>query len=234
VHPTRAYCSYPQRPAGPSQTVVALMVFCLRLPDTNARQPGRLARGRRTWVSVALAAVLMSLAAVVMLAGLATGYPAVVPWAGGACVALLPAATGAAVLPYRLYDLYRIISRTLAYGLLSVLLGGGYAGMVLGLGQLVGTDSGLVVALATLALAAVFQPALRRIQQLVDRRFNRRRYHAAQTIQAFGGRLRQQVDLEPLTAELLAVVDQTLQPTQVSLWLRPTGHHTTQAIERNG
>ncbi|HEX8863474.1 MAG TPA: hypothetical protein VGC06_31120 [Actinomycetes bacterium] len=114
----------------------------------------------------------------------------------------------------------RIISRTLAYGLLTVLLGGGYAAVVLGLGQLLRRNSSLVVAGATLAAAAAFQPARRRIQQLVDRRFDRRRYDAAQTIQAFSGRLRQQVDLNTLTAELLAVVKQTMQPTQVSLWLR--------------
>jgi hypothetical protein len=114
-----------------------------------------------------------------------------------------------------------IVSRTVTYGLLSVLLGLGYAGVVLGLGRLLPQGSSLVVAAATLAVAAVFQPARRRVQQAVDRRFNRRRYDAAQTIAAFSDRLRQQVDLDTLTAELLAVVDQTMQPTSVSLWLRP-------------
>jgi hypothetical protein len=144
-------------------------------------------------------------------------------------MALLPLATGAAILRYRLYDLDRIISRTLAYGLLTVLLGGGYAGMVLGLGQLLGQDSSLVVAGATLVVAAVFQPARRRIQLAVDRRFNRRRHDAAQTIAAFGARLRDQVDLITLTGELLATVDQTMQPTQASLWLRPQGAATATA-----
>jgi hypothetical protein len=151
-------------------------------------------------------------------------------WLPGVCLAILPLAIGAAILRFRLYDLDRIISRTLAYGLLTVLLGGGYAGVVLGLGQLLGRDSPLVVAGATLAVAVVFRPALRRIQAVVDRRFDRRRYDAAQTIQVFSTRLREQVDLDTLIVELLAVVDQTMQPIQVSLWLRPRpspGAHTS-------
>jgi hypothetical protein len=137
------------------------------------------------------------------------------------CLALLPLATGAAILRYRLYDLDRIVSRTLAYGLLTLLLGGGYGVVVLGLGQLLGRGSSLVVAAATLAVAAVFQPARRRVQRVVDRRFNRRRYDAARTIQGFSARLREQVDLDALTAELVVVADQTMQPTRVSVWLRP-------------
>jgi len=142
----------------------------------------------------------------------------------------------AAVLRYRLYDLDRIISRTLAYGLLTVLLGGGYAAVVLGFGQLLGRRSSLVVAGATLAVAGVFQPARRRVQELVDRRFNRRRYDAAKTITAFGARLRQQVDLDTLTAELLGVVEQTMQPTQVSVWLRPSvsASHDQHRTEASG
>jgi hypothetical protein len=136
-------------------------------------------------------------------------------------VALLPLATGAAILRYRLYDLDRIVSRAAAYGLLTVLLGGGYALVVLGLGQLLGRDSSLAVAAATLAVAAVFQPARRRVQELVERRFNRRRYDAARTIGAFSARLRDQVDLDDLRGELLTVVEQTMQPTRASLWLRP-------------
>jgi hypothetical protein len=171
---------------------------------------------------LALGAALAAVALLVAVAGGAMAKDGLVLAALGTCVALLPLATGAAVLRYRLYDLDRIISRTLAYGLLTLLLGGGYAGVVLGLGQLLGPDSSLVVAAATLAVAAAFQPARRRIQQAVDRRFNRRRYDAARTIAAFSARLRQQVDLEALTGELLAVVDQTMQPTRVSLWLRPS------------
>jgi hypothetical protein len=140
---------------------------------------------------LASAATLVVLAAVAVLAGLAVEGTAVVTWAISACFAVLPLALGAAILRYRLYDLDRIISRTLAYGLLTLLLGGGYAMVVLSLGQRLGQDSSLVVAAATLAVAALFQPARRRIQQAVDRRFNRRRHDTAQTIAAFSDRLHQ-------------------------------------------
>jgi hypothetical protein len=141
-------------------------------------------------------------------------------------VVFLPVATGIAILRYRLYDIDRLINRTLVYGLLTALLAGVYAGVVLTLGQVFGGVGGdppsWAVAGATLAVAALFQPARRRIQQAVDRRFNRGKYHAATTIEAYSARLRDQVDLDTLSAELLAVVDQTMEPTRVSLWLRPS------------
>src|SRR6266540_2287757 len=168
-----------------------------------------------------VAAGLGAVSLLVAVAGVVLAKPSAVLGALGTCVALLPLATGAAILRYRLYDLDRIISRTLAYSLLTVLLGGSYAGVVLGLGQLLGRDSPLVAG-ATLAVAAAFQPARRRVQAVVDRRFNRRRYDAARTIAAFSARLRQQVDLDTLTAELLGVVEQTMQPASASLWLRPS------------
>jgi hypothetical protein len=169
---------------------------------------------------VALAAALMVLAVPVVLAPVALGIPILVDWVAVVWLVVLPVAVGAAILRYRLYDLDRIISRTVAYGLLTLLLGGGYALVVLGLGQLLGRESPLVVAAATLAVAAVFQPARRRVQAVVDRRFNRRRHDTTRIIEGFGTRLRDQVDLDTLTADLLAVVDQTMQPTQASLWLR--------------
>jgi hypothetical protein len=170
---------------------------------------------------VASAAGLAVPGAAVALGGLAVGATAVVTWAISACFAVLPLAIGAAILRYRLYDLDHILSRTLAYGLLTLLLGGGYALVVLGLGQLLGRESPLVVAAATLAVAALCQPARHRVQAVVDRRFNRRRHDTTRIIEGFGTRLRDQVDLDTLTADLLAVVDQTMQPTQASLWLRP-------------
>jgi hypothetical protein len=170
---------------------------------------------------LALAAALVAAGAVVITVLLVVGAEAPVGWVFGICLALLPLATAAAILRYRLYDLDRIISRTLAYTILTVLLGLGYAAVILGLGRLLSRSSSLVVAAATLAVAALFQPARRRIQSLVDRRFNRRRYDAARTIEAFSARLRDEVDLDTLSGELLTVVDQTMQPTRASLWLRP-------------
>jgi hypothetical protein len=183
------------------------------------RRARGLERQQLRWV--VLAAALTGVGMLASLVLVAAGNQVLVGWVGAVCMALLPLATGAAILRYRLYDLDRIISRTLAYGLLTLLLGGGYAAVVLGLGQLLGQDSSLVVAAATLAVAAVFQPARRRVQAAVDRRFNRRRHDAARTIAAFNDRLRDEVDLEALTGELLAVVGETMQPTQTSLWLRP-------------
>jgi hypothetical protein len=203
-------------------TIIAFVVAAASLVLRFRRARGT-ERQQLRWV--ALATVVLSLLFVVVLAALALETFALAALAGSLCVAVLPLAIGAAILRYRLYDLDRIISRTLSYGLLTVLLGGAYAGVVLGFGNLLGRASSLAVAGATLAVAGVFQPARRRIQQLVDRRFNRHRYDAAQTIARFSARLRQAIDLDALTAELLAVVDQTMQPTQVSLWLRPSPPH---------
>jgi hypothetical protein len=141
---------------------------------------------------------------------------------------LLYVAIGIAILRHRLYDIDRLLNRTLVYGLLTALLGGCYAGVVLALGQVFGRSSPLAVAIATLMVAAAFQPARRRVQAAVDRRFNRRRYDAARTIRAFSTRLRQQLELEAVTTELLAVAEKVMEPTTV--WLAvaaPTGRIPT-------
>jgi hypothetical protein len=214
---------------GPLRVVagVAAPLTALTLVVAGWSLVRRFRRGRGTerqqlrWLSFAAALALP--AVLVLYAGVLTGNLELAGWAVGVFLALLPLAISAAIARYRLYDLDRIISRTVAYGLLTVLLGGGYTLVVLGLGQLLGRESSLVVAAATLAVAAVFQPARRRVQRVVDRRFNRHRYDAARTIDGFSSRLRQQVELDTLSSELLAVVVQTMQPTRTSLWLHPRG-----------
>jgi hypothetical protein len=136
----------------------------------------------------------------------------------------LASTVAVAIVRHRLYDIDRVINRTLVYGLLTVLLGAVYAAGVFLLGRLLDPADGqseLAVAASTLTVAALFQPARRRVQTAVDRRFNRARYDAARTVAAFSSRLRDEIDLDTLSAELLTVVDQTVQPTQASLWLRP-------------
>jgi hypothetical protein len=202
-------------------------------PIMRYRQAGQVERQQLKWPALVLAMGVAGALAAVALFWVVPGVANVL----GVLVAIelvlgIPLAVGVAILRYRLYDIDRLINRTLVYGLLTILLGGLYAAIVLTLGQLagqIGADPpSWAVAGATLAVAAVFQPARRRIQQVVDRRFDRRRYDAAKTVEAFSSRLREEIDLDTLAAELLAVVDQTTQPTQASLWLRPSQAPTQQ------
>ncbi|HEV2896061.1 MAG TPA: hypothetical protein VG411_20130, partial [Actinomycetota bacterium] len=132
----------------------------------------------------------------------------------------VPVAVAVAVLRYRLWDLDRLVSRTVTYAVVTALLIVPYLLVVPAASELAAGSGSLAVAGATLAVAGLFQPLRRRVQELVDRRFNRRRYDAARTVDGFAARLRDQVDLDALHGELLAVVDQTMQPTRASLWLR--------------
>jgi hypothetical protein len=138
-----------------------------------------------------------------------------------ASVLCVPVAVGVAVLRYRLWDLDRLVSRTVTYAVVTALLLVPYLLVVPTASGLVEGSGSLAVAAATLAVAALFQPARRRVQGAVDRRFNRARYDAARTLDSFAARLRDQVDLNALQGELLAVVEQTVQPARASLWLRP-------------
>src|SRR5215211_8111720 len=237
VHPQPLYPEYPEvgnplavpglpqglldvvQPAAGVVVLVSLVVAAVSLLRRFRRARGT-ERQQLRWLAWGAALAAVTLVAAIASLSLDSDFD-LLNISLGICAAVLPLATGAAILRYRLYDIDQIISRTLAYGLLTVLLGSAYAAIVLGLGRLLPQGSSLVVAAATLTVAAAFQPARRRVQQLVDRRFNRRRYDAARTIATFAGRLREQIDLDTLTAELLAVADRTVEPTMVSLWLRP-------------
>ena len=181
----------------------------------------RRARGeeRQQLKWVAYGAGLMATTALV---GYATGFDddslfLVVVNAAG--ILALPITTGVAVLKYRLYEIDLIINRTLVYLVLTAMLGFGYFALVAGASSVAG-DSNLSVAVATLAVAALFQPLRRRIQAFIDRRFYRSKYDAEQTLADFSAKLRDDIDLDHLTAEMATVIRDTLQPSHFSMWLR--------------
>jgi hypothetical protein len=184
--------------------VAALVSLVLRFRASRGTE-----RQQLRWVVAGAAGAVAGL--LVGIAGAIITYFAVL------CV---PAGVAVAVLRYRLWDLDRLVSRTVTYTLVTALLILPYLLVVPTASKLVEGAGSLAVAAATLTVAALFQPLRRRVQDLVDRRFNRRRYDAARTVEGFATRLRDQVDLDALNAELLAVVDQTMQPTRTSLWLR--------------
>jgi hypothetical protein len=140
----------------------------------------------------------------------------------------MPIAIGIAILRYRLYDIDLIINRTLVYGSLTAALALLYVGGVLALQgtfrTLTGQESQLAVVASTLIIAALFNPMRRRIQSFIDRRFYRRKYDARKTLDTFNTRLRDEVDLDSLTTNLVMVVKDTMQPAYVSVWLRPDPH----------
>jgi len=196
---------------GGALVAVTSLVFRFRRADPVERQQIEL---------IAAAAPFAVLCAV--LGGLASGSGiAFVFWT--LAITSVPLAVTFAILRRGLFDVELIVSRTLVYGLLTVLLGAAYVGLVLA-GQAVFSSlaggSNLAIAVSTLVVAALFMPVRRRVQRFVDRRFFRRRYDARRTLETFGGRLRHQVDLDAMTLDLSRVVDETMKPAHVSVWLR--------------
>ena len=150
----------------------------------------------------------------------ATQQSGIGPVVLGVGMIALPLSIGIAILRYRLYEIDRIINRTVVYGVVVGLLVAVYAGGVIVFQQLLPERGDLAVAASTLGVAALFNPLRRRVQSLVDRRFYRSRYDALQVVEAFSARLRDEVDLQALTSELAEVVRDTVQPNTISVWLK--------------
>ena len=179
-------------------------------------------RAQLKWLVYAGGLILLALLAQILIPQIMGGGNAASNLANAiitGAFALVPIAIGIAVLRYRLYDIDRVISRTLAYAIITGLLAGVYAGLVLLATQVLRLSSPVAVAAATLAAAALFAPVRRRVQRLVDRRFNRARYDADTTTAAFAARLKDAVDLDAVRDDLASVVQAALEPGHVSVWV---------------
>jgi len=190
------------------------------------RRADRTERLQLKWfISGAVTFIVPTLGLVVALEAFGRGTDVVTSLAAIVLVPAIPVAVGVAVLRYRLYEIDRLVSRTLSYALLTLLLAAVYVTGVVVLGVVVraptGRTSELVVAASTLAAAAAFQPLRGRSQQLVDRRFDRTRYDLQRTLDGFGARLRDEVDLDRLVGEVAGVAATAIQPTHASVWLLP-------------
>ena len=201
-------------------TAVALSVLSLVVRYRGARTVERQQIKWLLYAALLLVTGLCALVGLDIVVGDDGAYSALIP---SVTLATVPVATAIAILRHRLFDIDVVVNRTLVYGGLTVSLGTAYVGIVLLL-QLVlrplTEESGLAVAVSTLAVAALFRPVRSRIQAVVDRRFFRRRYDAARTLAAFGVRLRDELDVDALGHDLQAVVRDTMQPAHLSLWLR--------------
>ena len=182
-------------------------------------------------VAATVAAILSAVVSTYVMGDIpgAETYPTVLAWVvslGGIALGI-PVAIGVAILKYHLYDIDLVINRTLVYGVLTAVLALIYFGGVTATQAISRSLTGqeeqpqLVIVTSTLVIAALFNPLRRRIQAFIDRRFYRRKYDAAKTLDAFSAKLRDETDLDALSGELIGVVGETMQPAHVSLWLRP-------------
>jgi hypothetical protein len=210
--------------AGPIALLVALLAVASLV--IRYRRAAGVERAQLKWFAFVTAISVPAFLVTVVLYG-NTGVAPIASLVAGLVafggLALLPIAIGIAVLRYRLYEIDRLVSRTISYGVLTAIVGGLFVGFILVFQAVLAPVTGsneLAVAGSTLLAAALFQPIRRRVQRIVDRRFNRSRYDAERTVAAFAERLRDEVDLEQLRAEILATVTATVEPSSVSLWLR--------------
>jgi hypothetical protein len=178
-------------------------------------------RQQLKWLMSGAAICIVAGVAIILAGGADSPGAQAAQVAGSLGIAALPVSISMGILRYRLYDIDRIISRTLAYAIVTGLLIGLYAGLVLLATRILSVHTPVAVAAATLAAAALFNPVRRRVQQIVDRRFNRARYDADQTVAAFAARLKDAVDLDSIRDDLAGVVDQALEPAHMSVWIRP-------------
>ena len=211
----------------PAQNLILpiLVVFWLVFVGRQVASFRRASRERRQqlkWLVSGATACLLAGAVVTVVGSLDTRpsplASAVIGLASVVTIAF-PLSIGVGILKYRLYDIDRIISRTLAYAIITGLLIGVYAGLVLLVTQVLTLTTPVAVAAATLTAAALFSPLRRRVQSAVDRRFNRARYDADQAVAAFAARLKDAVDLEAVRADLLESVQQALEPAHASVWI---------------
>jgi uncharacterized membrane-anchored protein len=188
------------------------------------RHASRERRQQLKWLMVGAGLCVVGMVDLAGLSGATSPFWKVVDSIGLLGVLALPASMGVAILKYRLYDVDRLISRTLSYAIVTGLLIGTYVGMIALTTHLLPFSSPVGVAASTLAAAALITPARRRVQHLVDRRFNRAGYDAQATVTAFASRLQTTTDLEAVGRELFVAVHSVIEPTHVSLWVSPPRH----------
>lgn len=190
------------------------------------RRGGPVERAQLKWVASGAALIAIVMALYAILVGPGT-YSDFADLAAGIPLGIFPVAIGIAILRYRLFEIDRIISRTIAYGLITAILVTTYAIVILvlqaSLGAILENDSTIQVALSTLVVAGLFQPIRRRVQRVVDGRFDRARIDADRTTAAFSERLRDEVDIETVTADLRNTVRATIRPHRLGVWLREVG-----------